>query len=434
MNPLEALIGESREIVALRERVGRLLAGLGDRRPPPILIQGETGTGKGLLARAIHRAGPRAAGPFIDVNCAAIPESLLEAEMFGYERGAFTDARQSKRGLLEAAHHGTLFLDEVGLLPAAVQAKRALEACPDSVVARSLAVRQSSQWLGSTIDTLGSPALGANEPAPKLPTLEEIEAQWRAILQLRPYRFEAWMQLGVLAAQYDRVDDARACFERALALDPTHPGLLENLVTLESSEDRVDEALAYADLFDYPLSLGEIVRYLPDVAAAPDEVRACVAPSGGLRHHVASAGPYYSLRGREAIVETRRARAMTSRRLWQRTRLVAVLLARAPFVRMAAVTGALAVDNCDRAGDVDLLVVAAPGRVSTSRVGIVAVTSPPASNQPCTSTSTWAGWNDRTHTVPDALVATTTRFGVVAPGTTLRFDVGGCVPHGHTVT
>jgi DNA-binding NtrC family response regulator/tetratricopeptide (TPR) repeat protein len=123
MHPLDALVGESREIAALRERVGRLLAGLGDRRPPPILIQGETGTGKGLLARAIHQAGPRAAGPFVDVNCAAIPESLLEAEMFGYERGAFTDARQAKRGLLEAAHHGTLFLDEVGLLPGAVQAK-----------------------------------------------------------------------------------------------------------------------------------------------------------------------------------------------------------------------------------------------------------------------------------------------------------------------
>jgi DNA-binding NtrC family response regulator/tetratricopeptide (TPR) repeat protein len=123
MDPLDALIGESREIAGLRAQVGRLLAGLGDRRPPAILIQGETGTGKGLLARAIHRAGPRADGPLVDVNCAAIPETLLEAEMFGFERGAFTDARQAKRGLLEVAHRGTLFLDEVGLLSQTVQAK-----------------------------------------------------------------------------------------------------------------------------------------------------------------------------------------------------------------------------------------------------------------------------------------------------------------------
>jgi tetratricopeptide (TPR) repeat protein len=76
-----------------------------------------------LLAGAIHRAGPRAAGPFVDVNCAAIPENLIEAELFGFERGAFTDARQAKPGLFQAAHRGTIFLDEVGLVPDALQAK-----------------------------------------------------------------------------------------------------------------------------------------------------------------------------------------------------------------------------------------------------------------------------------------------------------------------
>src|SRR5437870_7733244 len=122
--PLGDLIGSSPQIIALRERVTRLLERQRDaHRLPPVLIEGETGTGKGLLARMLHRDGPRADGPFVDVNCAAIPETLLEAEMFGFERGAFTDARRAKPGLLQAAHRGTIFLDEVGLLPEALQAK-----------------------------------------------------------------------------------------------------------------------------------------------------------------------------------------------------------------------------------------------------------------------------------------------------------------------
>jgi transcriptional regulator with AAA-type ATPase domain/tetratricopeptide (TPR) repeat protein len=123
--PLVEVSGDSPGIVAVRDQVARLLErqAAGARRLPPILILGETGTGKGLLASAIHRAGPRATGPFIDVNCAAIPETLLEAELFGFERGAFTDARQAKVGLFQAANRGTLFLDEVGLLPEGPQAK-----------------------------------------------------------------------------------------------------------------------------------------------------------------------------------------------------------------------------------------------------------------------------------------------------------------------
>jgi tetratricopeptide (TPR) repeat protein len=90
---------------------------------PAVLIQGATGTGKGLIARAMHGASGRAQGPFVDVNCAAIPETLLESEMFGVERGAFTDARQGKPGLFHLAHEGTIFLDEIGLLPEGLQAK-----------------------------------------------------------------------------------------------------------------------------------------------------------------------------------------------------------------------------------------------------------------------------------------------------------------------
>ena len=88
-----------------------------------ILILGESGTGKGVLAKAIHYASPRASMPLLELNCAALPENLLESELFGYEPGAFTDARRRKEGLLERAHGGTLFLDEIGNMSAAVQAK-----------------------------------------------------------------------------------------------------------------------------------------------------------------------------------------------------------------------------------------------------------------------------------------------------------------------
>jgi DNA-binding NtrC family response regulator/tetratricopeptide (TPR) repeat protein len=124
MEALRDLLGESAVIEALKQRVVRVLRRTGDaRRLPPVLIQGETGAGKGLLARILHRMGPRSDGPFVDVNCAAIPETMLEAEMFGFERGAFTDAHRAKPGLFQAAHRGTLFLDEVALLPEALQSK-----------------------------------------------------------------------------------------------------------------------------------------------------------------------------------------------------------------------------------------------------------------------------------------------------------------------
>src|SRR5262245_46186471 len=111
-------------MVEVRGHVERLLLACARAsRPPRILIQGETGSGKGLLARLIHRFGPRAHGPFVDINCAAVPESLIEAELFGYERGAFTDARQSKPGLFQQATRGMLFLDEVGLLSPSAQGK-----------------------------------------------------------------------------------------------------------------------------------------------------------------------------------------------------------------------------------------------------------------------------------------------------------------------
>lgn len=116
--PIPGLIGESAAMHELTTLI-RLVA----PRNATVLIEGETGTGKELVATAIHRLSSRASKPLTVLNCAAIPESLLEAELFGHTRGAFTGAVQSRTGRIEAAHGGTLFLDEIGELPLAVQAK-----------------------------------------------------------------------------------------------------------------------------------------------------------------------------------------------------------------------------------------------------------------------------------------------------------------------
>jgi DNA-binding NtrC family response regulator len=113
------LLGESR---GLRE-VLRSAELLSDSGTSTLLITGETGTGKDVLAQALHERSPRAAAQFVEINCAALPANLLEAELFGYEKGAFTDARTAKPGLVEAAEGGTLFLDEIGDLPTELQGK-----------------------------------------------------------------------------------------------------------------------------------------------------------------------------------------------------------------------------------------------------------------------------------------------------------------------
>jgi DNA-binding NtrC family response regulator len=120
----DSIVGKSPAMAAVFDLVQKAA-----RSDANIVIQGESGTGKELIARAIHANSPRAAQVFVPVDCAALPDALLESELFGHERGAFTGADRTKPGMIEVADHGTLFLDEIGELPLALQAKllRALQ-------------------------------------------------------------------------------------------------------------------------------------------------------------------------------------------------------------------------------------------------------------------------------------------------------------------
>ncbi|MCU0232791.1 MAG: sigma-54 dependent transcriptional regulator [Thermoanaerobaculales bacterium] len=118
LGPASMIIGNDPAIVEVYNAVARVAP-----LPIPVLVRGETGTGKELIARALHRYSAHPDGPFVPINCGAIPDTLLESELFGHRRGAFTGADRDHRGAIEAARSGTLFLDEVGELPAALQVK-----------------------------------------------------------------------------------------------------------------------------------------------------------------------------------------------------------------------------------------------------------------------------------------------------------------------
>src|SRR5262249_16341809 len=115
----DQIVGKSpamREMIALAHKVA-------ESEASSVLLQGESGTGKDLVAKAIHYASYRGDGPFVAINCATLPANLIESELFGYEKGAFTDAKARKEGLFEQADSGTIFLDEIGELELSLQAK-----------------------------------------------------------------------------------------------------------------------------------------------------------------------------------------------------------------------------------------------------------------------------------------------------------------------
>src|SRR5207302_1424312 len=153
------IVGESPALRAVLERAARIVP----HAEATVLITGETGTGKELLARALHYGGPRAAAPFVELNCAALPAPLLESELFGHERGAFTDAKTAKPGLFEVAHGGTMFLDEVDHLAPELQGKLLLALDQGSV--RELRNGIERAGLLSPPGTLAVPEL-ARSPSP----------------------------------------------------------------------------------------------------------------------------------------------------------------------------------------------------------------------------------------------------------------------------
>ena len=138
---------------SIEDKIHKILAS--DRRLltqlPPVLILGETGTGKTTVARWIHTQGPRSSGPLVETNCSSIPDSLAESELFGHEKGAFTDARSTRIGLFEAAHQGTLFLDELSSLSLSIQAKL-LTVLEDGRIKRV----GGSRWISVDVRVIGA--------------------------------------------------------------------------------------------------------------------------------------------------------------------------------------------------------------------------------------------------------------------------------------
>ncbi len=178
---LPEMVGTSEPMRELA-RLIRLVA----PRSTTVLIEGETGTGKEVVAQALHRLSQRAGKPFVILNCAAIPEALLEAELFGHTRGAFTGAVQSRTGRIEAAHGGTLFLDEIGEMPMALQAKmlRFLECGELQRVGDNETMRVDVRVIAAT-----------HQPLEKLASSVGVERTFRLDLS---YWLRIWLESGAL--------------------------------------------------------------------------------------------------------------------------------------------------------------------------------------------------------------------------------------------
>ena len=271
----EAIVGRSPALLKVLEQAARVAG----HRDVTVLIGGETGTGKELLARAVHYQSPRAAGPFVEINCAAIPANLLESELFGHERGAFTGAVGAKPGLFEMAHGGTVFLDEVGHLPIELQPKllRALEGGEIRRVGGQQTRRVDVRLIGAThVDLAAAVRRGEfredlyyrlNVVALVLPPLREREGDIELLAEtfLRKLAETAGLPVPQLSpaarsalrahAWPGNVRELRNAIERALVLSP--PGSLATDALRMSGEAPVN---AGGGKLPFPARLEEITR------------------------------------------------------------------------------------------------------------------------------------------------------------------------------
>jgi DNA-binding NtrC family response regulator/tetratricopeptide (TPR) repeat protein len=259
---LTDLVGQSPAIQALLATITRLTTlSKASGRPPSVLIQGETGSGKGLVASLLHRASSRASGRFVDVNCAAIPENLIEAELFGFERGAFTDARRAKPGLFQAAHRGTIFLDEVALLPESLQPKL-LKVIEERVVRR----------LGST----------ENEPVDAW-IITATNADLLASVRAGRFREDLYHRLAVVTVALpplrERLGDIALLAHHFLARASADHGLSPRVLT--------PEAVAKLEAYHWPGNVRELANVMERVALLSDHPRVDAA----MLHLPVSAAP-----------------------------------------------------------------------------------------------------------------------------------------------
>ena len=267
------IVGESPALKAALERAARVVP-YGEAT---ILITGETGTGKELLARALHYGGPRAAAPFVEVNCAALPAPLLESELFGHERGAFTDAKTAKPGLFEVAQGGTMFLDEVDHLAPELQGKllRAL----DQKSARRLGATTTRQFdvrivAATNADLAAAVQAGRfredlfyrlNVVALELPPLRERGDDVILLAESFLRRFSAQYQLpqpsltqdvrrALLAHRWPgNVRELRNAIERSVLLSPPGTLALSGLIAMPARSGA-------ASALPFPATLAEIQR------------------------------------------------------------------------------------------------------------------------------------------------------------------------------
>ncbi len=229
---LRRLTGQSAAMQAVRALVERVARGMA-----PVIVQGESGTGKELVARAIHQVSSRAALPFVAVNCGAIPEHLLEAEFFGYRKGAFTGANEDRAGFFQAAQGGTLFLDEIGDLPLAMQSK----------LLRAIQERSVRQ-------------IGAVAELPvNVRIVSATHKDLAAEVQVGRFRQDLFYRLNVIQVRMpplrDRLDDLPAICEVALAR-------IAHDASVSPPPRLSDEALALLAGYGFPGNVRELENLL----------------------------------------------------------------------------------------------------------------------------------------------------------------------------